>query len=72
MKPPTYHEDFTVGVDGEKMSPDRVGYIYEVMDRAKEEIVATFGNNGTYIEIFNIIDNKWNYQLHRPLHAADA
>ncbi|KAL6554980.1 hypothetical protein OROGR_006238 [Orobanche gracilis] len=56
-------------VDGEKKP--LMGYIYEAMDRAKEEIAAAFGNNeDRYIEIFNIIDNRWNYQLHRPLHAA--
>ncbi|KAL6552146.1 hypothetical protein OROGR_008300 [Orobanche gracilis] len=56
-------------VDGEKKPP--MGYIYEAMDRAKEEIAAAFGNNeDRYIEIFNIIDNRWDCQLHRPLDAA--
>ncbi|KAL6523730.1 hypothetical protein OROGR_017333 [Orobanche gracilis] len=56
-------------VDGEKKPP--MGYIYEAIDRAKEEIGAAFGNNeDRYIEIFNIIDNRWDCQLHRPLHAA--
>ncbi|KAL6582972.1 hypothetical protein OROMI_005050 [Orobanche minor] len=56
-------------VDGEKKTP--MGYIYEAIDRAKEEIAAAFGNNeDRYLEIFNIIDNRWNCQLHRPLHAA--
>ncbi|KAL6513274.1 hypothetical protein OROGR_020760 [Orobanche gracilis] len=56
-------------VDGEKKPP--MGYIYEAIDRAKEEIGAAFGNNeNRYIEIFNIIDNRWDCQLHRPLHAV--
>ncbi|KAL6495777.1 hypothetical protein OROGR_030340 [Orobanche gracilis] len=56
-------------VDGEKKPP--MGYIYEAMDLAKEEIAAAFGSNeDRYIEIFNIIDNRWDCQLQRPLHAA--
>ncbi|XP_042375950.1 uncharacterized protein LOC121969771 [Zingiber officinale] len=56
-------------VDGEKMSP--MGYIYESMDRAKEAIAASFNNNEEkYRSIFELIDKRWNIQLHRPLHAA--
>ncbi|XP_075503611.1 uncharacterized protein LOC142540977 [Primulina tabacum] len=56
-------------VDGEKRSP--MGYIYEAMDRAKEAIAASFNNNEEkYRGIFEIIDKRWNVQLHHPLHAA--
>ena len=48
-----------------------MGYIYEAMDKAKEAIMKSFKNNESkYKEIFEIIDNRWNCQLHRPLHAA--
>ncbi|RVW17887.1 hypothetical protein CK203_093585 [Vitis vinifera] len=55
-------------VDGEKKAP--IGYIYEAMNRAKDAIVRSFnGNEEKYKEIFNIIDKRWEIQLHRPLHA---
>ena len=41
------------------------------MDRAKEAIAKSFeGNEQRYEAIFKIINNRWNVQLHRPLHAA--
>lgn len=56
-------------VDGEKKPP--MGYIYEAMDRAKEAIAASFkGNKDKTKEIFEIIDRRWDIQLHRPLHAT--
>nr|CAN83296.1 hypothetical protein VITISV_008290 [Vitis vinifera] len=56
-------------VDGEKKAP--MGYIYEAMNRAKDTIVRSFnGNEEKYKEIFNIIDKRWEIQLHRPFHAA--
>lgn len=56
-------------VDGEKQSP--MGYIYEAMDRAKEDIAASFNNDeDKYRDIFDIIDKRWSIQLHRPLHAT--
>ncbi|RVW39587.1 hypothetical protein CK203_090641 [Vitis vinifera] len=56
-------------VDGEKKAS--MGYIYEAMNRAKDTIVKSFnGNEEKYKEIFNIIDKRWEIQLHRPLHAA--
>ncbi|XP_019414540.1 PREDICTED: uncharacterized protein LOC109326296 [Lupinus angustifolius] len=42
-------------VDSEKKAA--MGYIYEAMDKAKEAIIKAF-------------NERWNYQLHRPLHAA--
>ncbi|RVW75586.1 hypothetical protein CK203_056441 [Vitis vinifera] len=56
-------------VDGEKKAP--MGYIYEAMNKAKDTIVRSFnGNEEKYKEIFNIIDKRWEIQLHWPLHAA--
>lgn len=56
-------------VDGEKRPP--MGYIYEAMDRAKEAITKSFdGREEKYKEVFKIIDQRWEVQLHRPLHAA--
>ena len=56
-------------VDGEKKAP--IGYIYEAMNRAKDTIVRSFnGNEEKYKEIFNIINKRWEIQLHRPFHAA--
>ena len=46
-------------------------YIYEAMNGAKETIVKSFfGNAEKYEEIFEIIDRRWEIQLHQPLHAA--
>ena len=56
-------------VDGEKKAP--MGYIYEAMTRANETIVKSFlGNEEKYKEIFEIIDRRWEIQLHQPLHVA--
>jgi len=56
-------------VDGEKKPA--MGYIYEAMDRAKEVIANSFnGDEKKYAPIFQIIDNRWDIQLHRPLHAV--
>ncbi|XP_058006808.1 uncharacterized protein LOC110648320 [Hevea brasiliensis] len=56
-------------VDGEKMLA--MGYIYEAIDRAKEAIAKSFDENEEkYKAIFEIIDKRWESQLHRPLHTA--
>ncbi|XP_028118824.1 uncharacterized protein LOC114316360 [Camellia sinensis] len=56
-------------VDGEEKPP--MGYIYEAMDRAKKAIANAFdGKEEKYKEIFEIIDQRWDIQLHCPLHAA--
>lgn len=48
-----------------------MGYIYEAMDRAKETIAKSFNDNEEdYMEYFQIIDKRWESQLHQPLHAA--
>ncbi|KAH9329477.1 hypothetical protein KI387_001585, partial [Taxus chinensis] len=55
-------------VDGKKLA---MGYIYEAMDQAKEQRRATFKDRVMkYGPIWEIIDNRWNNQLHRPIHAA--
>ncbi|XP_042420139.1 uncharacterized protein LOC122008462 [Zingiber officinale] len=56
-------------VDGERKPA--MGYIYEAMDRAKETIMKAFKEKEEkYKEVFEIIDARWECQLHRPLHAA--
>ncbi|XP_042466041.1 uncharacterized protein LOC122048553 [Zingiber officinale] len=56
-------------VDGERKPA--MGYIYEAMDRAKETIIKAFKEKEEkYKEVFEIIDKRWECQLHRPLHAA--
>jgi hypothetical protein len=48
-----------------------MGYIYEGMDRAKEAIRAQYaGVQERYGPIWDIIDRRWQNQLHRPIHAA--
>ena len=48
-----------------------MGYIYEAMDRAKEAIIKAFNENEEkYSNIFKIIDERWECQLHLPLHVA--
>ncbi|XP_077249262.1 uncharacterized protein LOC143888726 [Tasmannia lanceolata] len=48
-----------------------MGYIYEAMDRAKENIKARLKNKKSdYAPIWRIIDQRWGKQLHSPLHAA--
>jgi len=55
-------------VDGEKPV---MGYIYESMDLAKEAIKAKYMNDETkYMPLWDIIDERWDRQLHSPLHAA--
>ncbi|XP_068497678.1 uncharacterized protein [Phaseolus vulgaris] len=48
-----------------------MGFIYEGMDCAKEKIKSNFNNiKKSYEPVWKIIDQRWNNQLHRPLHAA--
>ncbi|KAF3776005.1 hypothetical protein EJ110_NYTH49320 [Nymphaea thermarum] len=56
-------------VDSDERSS--MGYIYEAMDRAKEKIKVNLKNEeSSYQPIWDIIDKRWEDQLHRPLHAA--
>ena len=55
-------------VDGDKPA---MGFIYEAMDQAKEAIKEAYGDKRQkYLPLWRIIDERWNRQLHRPLHAA--
>lgn len=48
-----------------------MGYIYEAMDRAKEQIKKNLGaDQRMCTRVWNIIDKRWNDQLHHPLHAG--
>ena len=56
-------------VDGD--AKPAIGYIYEAMDRAKEQIRKNFNDvQRRYKLILRIIETRWELQLHRPLHAA--
>lgn len=55
-------------VDGD--AKPAMGYIYEAMDRAKEEIAKNVDHvKRRYEKIWKIVDLRWDIQLHRPLHA---
>ena len=56
-------------VDGDETPAMR--YIYEAMDRAKEQIKKNLNDvKARYSRSWGIIDERWNLQLHRPLHVA--
>ena len=51
--------------------PD-MGFVYEAMDEAKEQIKAKYGDKRqNYCSLWIIIDERWNKQVRRPLHATD-
>ncbi|XP_057828565.2 uncharacterized protein LOC131039743 [Cryptomeria japonica] len=55
-------------VDGDKPP---MGYVYEAMDGAKEVIRSKLENNrDKYMPLWDIIDRRWDGQMHTPLHAA--
>eukprot|EP00253_Pinus_taeda_P032338 PITA_32338 len=55
-------------VDGERLA---MGFIYEAMDQAKEQIKRAYKDKvAKYGPIWAIIDERWNNQLHRPIHAT--
>ena len=55
-------------VDGEKLA---MGFIYEAMDQAKEQIKVAYKDRvAKYGPIWDIIDRRWNNQLHRPINAV--
>lgn len=57
-------------VDGDMPA---MGYIYEGIERAKLSIKVFYkGVEEKYMPIWEIIDRRWNLQLHSPLHAAAA
>ena len=54
-------------VDGDK---NTMGFLYEAMDSAKEAIQHLYRSNETkFRPIWNIIDCRWNQQLHQHIHA---
>eukprot|EP00253_Pinus_taeda_P015356 PITA_15356 len=59
-------------VDGEKPA---MGYLDNVVDRAKESIRAYYDDKGDegfqkQLLLWDVIDERWNNTLHRPIHAA--
>ena len=56
-------------VDGDEKPA--TGYLYEAMDKAKENIKARLKNKiSAYISFTSVIDARWDKQIHSPLHAA--
>lgn len=48
-----------------------MGFIYNAMDESKELIAQSLGGDeSAYREIWDIIDEKWELQLHRHSHAV--
>ena len=48
-----------------------MGYIYVVMDLAKEAIKRRYGDEkAKYMPLWDIIDARWDRKLHSPLHVA--
>ncbi|XP_051120054.1 uncharacterized protein LOC127243876 [Andrographis paniculata] len=53
------------------MTKEQFGYIYEMMDLAKEAIQAGFKRRGNqYLQFWKVIDEVWDGFLHTPLHSA--
>ena len=58
-------------VDGDEKPA--MGYLYDAMERAKENIKARCNNKVSVFSPFTrIIDSRWDKQLHSPLHAASC
>ncbi|XP_048491084.1 uncharacterized protein LOC104901267 [Beta vulgaris subsp. vulgaris] len=48
-----------------------MGFIYQAMTQAKDRIKENFNNvERNYKPICDIVDERWEAQMHRPLHAA--
>lgn len=55
-------------VDMERLA---MGFIYKAMDQTKEKIRETYKDRvAKYGPIWEIIGQRWNNQLHRPIHAV--
>ena len=55
-------------VDGERLA---MGFIYEDMDQENEQIKMAYKDKvAKYGPIWAIIDERWNNQLHYPIHVA--
>lgn len=56
-------------VDGDEKPA--MGYLYEAMDKAREEIKKRLKNKvSLYGNYIRVIDTRWDKQLRNPLHAA--
>lgn len=56
-------------INGSDAAP--MGFLYDTMDRAKEEIKKNVGGEeATYLPYWKIIDGIWDNYLHSPLHSA--
>ena len=56
-------------VDGDEKPA--MGYLYEAIDKEKEEIKRRLKNKvSLYGHYIRVIDARWDKQLHSPLHAA--
>ena len=56
-------------VDGDKPA---MNFIYKDMDQAKEAIKSPYGDKRQkYLPLWRMIEDRWNRQLHRPLHVAN-
>ncbi|GKE17534.1 zf-BED domain-containing protein [Tanacetum coccineum] len=52
-------------------STPAMGFIYQAMKKAKEEIKSNYKSvQSRYEPIINIVDARWENQLNRPLHVA--
>ncbi|XP_031391589.1 uncharacterized protein LOC116203792 [Punica granatum] len=48
-----------------------MGFIYNEMEKAEQKIKANFKDDRkSYDPVWKVIDERWEVQLHRPLHAA--
>ena len=48
-----------------------MGFIYEALDQAKEQIKMAYKDKvAKYGPIWAILDERWNTQLHFPIHAV--
>jgi hypothetical protein len=55
-------------VDGDKPT---MGFFYDAIDQNKEAIKEAYqAKRQKYLPLWRIIDERWNKQLHQPLHAA--
>jgi hypothetical protein len=55
-------------VDNDKPA---MGFVYEAMDQAKEAIKEAYGDKTQkYFPLWRKSEERWNKQLHRPLHVV--
>ena len=55
-------------MDGDETA---MGFIYDAMDQAKETVKSAYGDKRQNVfPIWKSINERWNKQLRRPLHAT--